>query len=77
MTVHLTMCSLCTLSRPEFLRTVSKLIAEHGDQLVVVEVDCMAACDDVPAVMLDYNYHAQVSPSELPELVRTMIKAHG
>jgi NADH:ubiquinone oxidoreductase subunit E len=69
------MCSICTLSRPEFLRTVARLIAEHGDQLVVVEVDCMAACDDVPAVMLNYSYYPQVNPNELPALVCKMVNA--
>lgn len=75
MTVRLTMCSLCTRSRPEFLRAISQIIAEYRDELIVIELECMAACDDVPAVMLDYDYHPQVSPSELPILVERLLKA--
>jgi NADH:ubiquinone oxidoreductase subunit E len=69
MAIRLTMCSLCTLSRPEFMRAVAQIIAEHQDEIVLIELECMAACDDVPAVMLDYDYHPQVSPSELHTLV--------
>ncbi len=75
MTVRLTMCSFCTLSRPEFLQAVAQITAEYQDEIVVIELECMAACDDVPAVMLDYEYHPQVRPSELHSLVKRLLQA--
>jgi NADH:ubiquinone oxidoreductase subunit E len=73
MPIQLTMCRLCTRSRPDFLRTVAKLVKEHPDDLFVVELDCMAACDDVPAIMVEYDYHPQVTPQELTAAVHTAL----
>ena len=48
-------------------------IAEHEGEIILIELECMAACDDVPAVMLDYDYHPQVSPVELHNLVGQLL----
>jgi NADH:ubiquinone oxidoreductase subunit E len=69
MPVQLMMCRLCARSRPEFLQAITQLIAAYPDQLVVEELECMAACDDVPAVMLETDYLPQVSPCDLTRLV--------
>jgi NADH:ubiquinone oxidoreductase subunit E len=75
MPLQLTMCRLCSLSRPEFRRTVDRLTTEYRAELEVVELECMAACDDVPAVMIECDYYPQVSPSDLVSLLRKELSA--
>jgi len=70
MPIQLTLCSLCTRSRPEIVRSIAQLIAEFPHDLAIVEVECMAACDEVPAVMIEYDFYPQVTPSELIQRVR-------
>lgn len=73
MPIQLTMCRLCTGSRPEFERAVNQLIAENPEAIDLVELECMAACDDVPAVMVETDYYAQVIPQDLLRIVRECI----
>ncbi|MBP1465572.1 NAD(P)H-dependent oxidoreductase subunit E [Candidatus Chloroploca sp. M-50] len=70
MPVQLTMCRFCIRSRPEVQRTVAQLVKEFPNQVEVEELDCMAACDDVPAIMIETDYHPQVAPCELARLIR-------
>lgn len=74
MPVQLTMCRLCAQSRPEFLQTIARLAAAHPDALVVEELECMAACDDVPAIMLETDYHPQLSPTELSRIIELRLR---
>jgi NADH:ubiquinone oxidoreductase subunit E len=74
MPLQLTMCRLCSQSRPEFLRAVAQLVALYPDDIELVELECMAACDDVPAVMIETDYHPQVAPQELIRLVRDTLQ---
>ncbi len=69
MPVQLTLCRLCTLSRPDIIRTIARLVSTYPNELVVVELDCMAACDDVPAVMIETDYFPKVSPPSLEQIV--------
>lgn len=69
MPLQLTMCRLCSRSRPEFVWAVARLIEQFPAELVLEELDCMAACDDVPAVMLDLDYFPQIGPCQLERLV--------
>jgi len=69
MPIQLTICSLCTCSRPEIMHSIAQLRAEFPE-LAVVELDCMAACDEVPAVMIEYDFYPQVTPHELIQRVR-------
>ncbi|NTU81757.1 MAG: hypothetical protein HGA45_20660 [Chloroflexales bacterium] len=69
MSVQLTLCRLCARSRPEFLRALAKLTATYPNDLIIEELECIAACDDVPAIMLETSYYPQVSPGELIALV--------
>jgi hypothetical protein len=69
MPVQLTICRLCIGSRPDVYETIVRLAAAHPQELVVVELDCMAACDDVPAVMLETDYLPKVSPRCLAHAV--------
>lgn len=75
MPVQLTVCRLCIGSRPDVFKAVSKLLAAFPDQLIVVELECMAACDDVPAVMLEADYFPQVSPCSLEQAVKERLTA--
>lgn len=75
MPVQLTVCRLCIGSRPDVFKTVATLLSAHPDKLIVVELDCMAACDDVPAVMLDADYLPQVSPCALEQAVHERLSA--
>jgi len=69
MPLQLTICRLCTRSRPEFQRAVTQLAQAYPGDIEVVELDCMAACDEVPAVMIEASYYPQMVPQELIRLV--------
>jgi NADH:ubiquinone oxidoreductase subunit E len=73
MPVQLTICRLCIGSRPNVLAAVAQLAARYPNDLLVVELDCMAACDDVPAVMLETDYFPQMTPCHLEHVVRERI----
>lgn len=70
MPVQLTICRLCIRSRPAVFNTVMQLAEAFPEELLVVELECMAACDDVPAVMVETDYFPQVSPCRLDAIVR-------
>jgi NADH:ubiquinone oxidoreductase subunit E len=70
------MCRLCTRSRPELLCAINQLAASYPNQIEIVELECMAACDDVPAVMIETNYYAHVAPQDLISRVRELLQAH-
>lgn len=74
MPIELTICRFCIGSRPDVRATITRLAASHPGDLVVVELECMAACDDVPAVMLDTDYFPQVSPHCLARLVEERLR---
>jgi hypothetical protein len=76
MPLQLTMCHLCARSRPEFLRAINQLVAFYPNEIELIELECMAACDDVPAIMIETDYHAQVAPQELIRLIREMLQMH-
>jgi len=73
MPIQITCCRLCSRSRPAFLAALRQLAAEYPADLLVVELECMAACDDVPAVMIETDYVPQVTPTELIARVRMRI----
>lgn len=77
MPLRLTLCKLCTKSRPAFARMVEQLRCEYEPELVVIELECMAACDDVPAVMLELDYFPQLSPQELRAHVTELLEAEA
>jgi NADH:ubiquinone oxidoreductase subunit E len=75
MPIQLTLCRLCSRSRPAFLAALRQLAADYPDDLIVVELECMAACDDVPAVMIETDYFPQVTPDELMDRIRARVGA--
>lgn len=75
MSIQLTMCRLCTHSRPEFRRAVDRLLTTFPNELRLEELECMAACDDVPAVMIETDYYPQVTAADLDQVVRRFIAA--
>ncbi|OAN37102.1 hypothetical protein A6A03_05520 [Chloroflexus islandicus] len=73
--VELTVCRLCARSRPDIWQTLARLRTAHPNELHIVELDCMAACDDVPAIMIEYDYYPRVTPQQLIELIESRLKA--
>lgn len=76
MAVRLTLCGLCTPSRPDVYCLIDKLRRDFSAELQVHEVDCMAACDDSPAVMIEYDYYPRVTANLLRQLVEARIATH-
>ncbi len=76
MPLDLIFCRQCARSRPTFLATLKRLAATHPQDIRLVELDCMAACDDVPAAMIETDYFPRVNPREFErevlERLRTM-----
>nr|WP_044199475.1 NAD(P)H-dependent oxidoreductase subunit E [Oscillochloris trichoides] len=74
MPLQLTLCRLCARSRPDFLRMVNQLAAEYPGKIEVIELDCMAACDDAPSVMVATKYYAHVAPQQLAAMVHEQME---
>lgn len=72
--LSLTLCALCARSRPDFAAMIERLQKEFPEELRVVSLSCMAACDEVPAVMIETDYFPQISAQELRSRVITLIK---
>jgi hypothetical protein len=77
MPIQITFCRLCSRSRPAFLAAIHELLAHYPNDLIIVELDCMAACDDVPAVMIESDYFPQVTPHELIAQIRSQVRANA
>ncbi len=73
MPIEITLCRLCSRSRPAFLAALRQLAADYPDDLLIVELECMAACDDVPAVMIETDYFPQITPNELIAQIRAKV----
>lgn len=69
MIINLVYCHTCTMYDEEFLGTIGQLKETYQDDLHVVTVDCMAACDQAPAVMLEYDYVPKAKPRDLTRRV--------
>lgn len=67
MSVRLTCCGKCGMCDSAFRDTIDRLQQEHPDDLRVVQLKCMAACKQAPAVMIDYDFYPNVTPEELEE----------
>ncbi|NTV62074.1 MAG: hypothetical protein HGA65_00865 [Oscillochloris sp.] len=74
MPLQLTLCRLCARSRPDFLRAIAQLATEYPGKIEIIELDCMAACDDVPAVMVETDYFSQVIPQDLLRMIRDRLR---
>jgi hypothetical protein len=79
-TLHLTYCATCAQNVPDFLATLHQLQREHPDELYVVELDCMAACDAAPAVIIEldedddtFEYVPRIRASQLYHRIRGLI----
>lgn len=67
MILNLVYCKNC--SNYAFSHMIHKLEDEYADDLKVTELDCMAACDTPPSVMLEYDFYASITPDELYDRV--------
>ena len=63
MILNLVYCKNCA-SCP-FLNMVDKLEHEYPGDLQVTELDCIAACDTPPSVILEYDFYPNITPDEL------------
>lgn len=67
MILNLVYCKNCA-SCP-FLTMVDRLEHEYPDDLRVTELDCIAACDTPPSVILEYDFYPSITPDELYQRV--------
>jgi hypothetical protein len=65
MTLRLTYCVLCLQGHPPLIAFLHNLLHRHADQVYVVELKCMAACDDNPAVIIGVDYIPRITLREL------------
>lgn len=75
MPLDLIFCRQCARSRPTFLATLKRLAATHPQDIRLVELDCMAACDDVPAAMIETEYFPRANPREFEQEVLKRLHA--
>lgn len=75
--LELTLCKFCARSRPDFLRALAQLQAAYPHDIVVEELDCMAACDDVPAIMVDTEFYPRCTPRELINAVQRRLQSQS
>ncbi len=73
MSLRLTCCGRCGKHFPKVKETIERLQEEHPDDVRVVELKCMAACRQAPAVMVDYDFYPQVDADELYAEVNTRL----
>jgi len=53
---------------------IARLQQEYAGQLRVVELECMAACQNGPVAMIEYDYYERISPEALYTLVTNRLK---
>jgi len=58
------------------MQTIHDLQCEYPDELFIVELNCMAACEDVPAMLIESEYLPRITPETLYERVRAQLPAH-
>lgn len=75
MPLQLMMCRYCARSRPDVYTMITRLARAHPSELEVIELECMAACDDVPAVMIDTDYFPRIHATELEHEVLARLRA--
>lgn len=73
MPLTLTVCAVCTASLAPFATVICELLRTYEGQLAVVELNCMAACEDVPAVMIDYDYFPSITPEGLYARIKAQL----
>ncbi|NJP06177.1 MAG: hypothetical protein HC837_11435 [Chloroflexaceae bacterium] len=74
MIVQLTFCQTCTQNSFDFLNMVNELEQTYPHDLCVVQLNCIAACDEVPAVIIDYDFIPNISAAELNQKVLGHVK---
>ncbi|NJK79240.1 MAG: hypothetical protein HC893_09240 [Chloroflexaceae bacterium] len=75
MTVQLVFCSNCACLESAFCAMLRQMQQTYPDQIGVVELDCMAACDMAPAVLIDGAYYPGISPADLQTQIEQRVGA--
>lgn len=76
MSLTVTFCTLCTAQYYPLMQTLHNLQCEYPDELFIVELNCMAACEDVPAMLIESEYLPRITPETLYERVRAQLPAY-
>ncbi len=58
------------------LRAINQITTSYPNEIEIIELDCMAACDDIPAIMIETKYYAHVAPQDLISRIREMLKVY-
>ncbi len=74
MKLQLVYCSFCALHNRDFIEVLERLQQRYPHDLSVVELTCMAACDDSPAVLINDQYYPGITPEELLKLVQSRLQ---
>ncbi len=74
MPLRISYCGQCANFAPEFKRTLTRLQQEYPQQLRVVELECMAACQNGPVAMIEYDYYERIAPERFYELVTARLQ---
>jgi NADH:ubiquinone oxidoreductase subunit E len=73
MPIRVVFCGLCTPKHPDVYELLQQLRTTYNAGLEIVELECMAACDETPAVMIGQRYHPQMTVNAL----RQLLELHG
>ncbi len=74
MPVRLTYCQQCARFHRELQRTIARLQRTYPNDLRVVAVECMAACDEPSVAMIEHDFLTQVDPADLERRVIAAIE---
>jgi NADH:ubiquinone oxidoreductase subunit E len=67
--LYITFCLTCTENNHAFLKAIEILKDTYRDNLCVITLDCMAACDYETSVMLEDDYYRSITPHDLCQQV--------
>jgi NADH:ubiquinone oxidoreductase subunit E len=55
------------------MHTLNKLKQEYPNELRMVPLECMAACDEAPVAMVEYDFFSRIVPQDFYEYVKTKL----
>lgn len=69
MPVRVVFCGLCTPKQSDIYELLQQLRTNRDADVEVMELECMAACDETPAVMIGHHYYPQMTANALRHLL--------
>ncbi len=55
------------------MHTLNQLKQEYPDDLRMVPLECMAACDEAPVAMVEYDFFSRIVPKEFYDYVKSRL----